>query len=173
MNAKALGALLVGHTSRLRTQAITVALALVSAATLAACSGIGAGNQAPNTYCPNKLAQAAISGSVPGLWNCLTPEFQTNLNEVGVNGDAGLVPQPFASSYTLLGATASEVSYEITLTPQMAQAQGFHEMALVVWLDAKSGKIAAFSTGNSPTWPALLLMLAQLTAQLGAFQSLL
>lgn len=152
MNAQArLATLLVGNFARLRTSTVALALALVCAATLAACGGIGAGNQAADLTCPNKLAQASISGSVPGLWDCLTPDFQANLVAAGVTaGDGSLVPQPFASSYTLIGATASEVSYEITLTPQMAQQQGFHEMALVVWLDAKTGRVAAFSTGSSP-----------------------
>lgn len=148
MNAQArLATLLVGNSARVRTAAVTLALALVSAASLAACGGIGTGNQAGGHACADKLAQASISGSVPGLWNCLTPDFQAQLG--GTGGDGSLVPQPFATKYVLLGATANEASYEIALDSAHVQSQGFHYMALVVWLD-RDGKISSFSTGSSP-----------------------
>ena len=132
------------------TAPFLLALALVAAAvSLTACSGSPFSKAASNHACGDKAAQAAISGSVPGLWNCLAPSLQSELKQVGATGDHALVGQAFASSYQYLGVTSDGAAYELTLLPQAAQSLGFHKASLFVWLDS-NGKITGLNVGSSP-----------------------
>lgn len=97
--------------------------------------------------CADKVAQAAVQGSVPGLWNCLDVKFQQSLG--GTGSDNSLVSRPFATDYRYIGSSADAAYYEISLTAQAAQQNGFHELALVVWVDV-DGRVASFDVGASP-----------------------
>lgn len=86
---------------------ILLALALVAAAvSLTACAGSPFSKAGSDHACADKAAQAAISGSVPGLWDCISPSLQSQLQQVGATGDHALVGQAFASAYQYLGSTA-------------------------------------------------------------------
>lgn len=133
------------------TAPILLALALVAAAvSLTACAGSPFSAAKTNHACGDKAAQAAISGSVPGLWNCISPSLQSQLQQVGATGDHALVGQAFASSYQYLGSTADGAAYELTLLPQAARSLGFHKASLFVWLDS-NGKILGLNVGSSPS----------------------
>ena len=100
-----------------------------------------------STRCADKVAQASIQGSVPGLWSCLDYKFQQSMGGSGTDGS--LVSQPFASSYKLIGSSADAAYYEITLTDRAAQQNGFHKLGLIVWVDV-DGRVAGFNVGSSP-----------------------
>ena len=137
------------HRARLATTLATLALALVSAAVLAACGPGGSGSAAPDHKCADKIAQATTTTApVIGLWACLTPAFQAKLKENGAvaNGTFdGVLSIGVATRTELLGADADFATYELILSPGFAQQAGTKWVEITVWLDR--GKVDNVGVG--------------------------
>lgn len=138
MNESRLAALCLRHTARLRLATLAISLAALVTFALTSCALPG-GASATNHACADKVAQASVSGSVPGLWKCLDDSFQTTLHSFGQDGDGALIKSPFASSLKALGCTADVCVYELTLLPAVAQKAGIKTAVLAVWID-KDGR---------------------------------
>ena len=142
MNEAPRPALSVRNTARHRTQAFALALALVCAAVFAVSCGGTSGVAGQNHACADKIAKATTTNApVIGLWNCLSPAFQTRLKEVGLGAstDAAL-SIGVASQTTFLGMDGDQAAYELVLLSGPAQQVGAKNVDLTVWLDS-SGKV--------------------------------
>ena len=114
--------------------------AAVVVAAMAACSLPGSQPAgAADLKCANKIAQATTTTApVIGLWNCLTPTFQTKLKANGLvaNGTFdGVLSIGVAIRTELLGADADFATYELILSPGFAQQAGTKWVEITVWLD--------------------------------------
>jgi hypothetical protein len=104
-------------------------------ATTMACAAPGAAAHTSHS-CADKVAQAAVSQTVPGLWGCLSPSFQDTLHSYGLDGDGAIVTKAFALSWKYIGSTASVADYELTLMPDVAAQAGVKSIPLTVFLDS-------------------------------------
>jgi hypothetical protein len=126
--------------ARHRARLVAALGAMASLVVLASgCALPSLGKTTGNSVCADKVAQASVSGSVPGLWKCLDDSLQTTLHSYGQDGDGALIKTPFASSVKALGCTADVCVYELTLLPAVAQQAGVKTAVLAVWID-KDGK---------------------------------
>ena len=67
---------------------VAAALAALSLALLVSGCGNPLGtNSGHNHACADKVALATTGVTVPGMWKCISPDFQKTLNEYGMNGD--------------------------------------------------------------------------------------
>lgn len=125
------------HRKRLVSPVAALAALMVLAAVLA--SGCGNASRAAGTShaCADKVAQATTTTApVAGLWDCLTPDFQRKLDEIGVGTKHDSVLSiGVATSYTFLGASPDFATYEIAISPQFQQqAGGVKTAEITVWL---------------------------------------
>jgi len=117
---------------------LAIALSLLA---LSACAAPGGGSGPTGHSCSDKVAQVAVTGSTPGLWNCLSADFQRTMHSLGHDGDGALIKTPFASSWKYIGRTTDFADYELVLLPDVATQAGVKTIPLTVWLD-KTGKVA-------------------------------
>lgn len=119
---------------------------------LAACAVPGS-QQAPSATalkCADKMAQATTTTTaVPGLWNCLTPAFQTKLDANGQGKSDSSLSIGVAIRTEFLGADSDFATYELILNPAVAQQAGTKWVELTVWLDpAGSGRVDNVGVAN-------------------------
>jgi hypothetical protein len=122
--------------ARHRARLVAALGAMASLVVLASgCALPSVGKTTGNSVCADKVAQASVSGSVPGLWKCLDTQFQTNLHAIGVDGDGALIKAPFATSVKALGCTSDVCTYELVLKSDVAAQAGVKTVVLAVWRD--------------------------------------
>jgi hypothetical protein len=110
--------------------------AVVFALLFSACAAPSLGGGSAGSHvCADKVAQAAVAGSVPGLWKCLDDTLQTTMHAYGQDGDGALIKTPFAAAVKFLGCTADVCVYELTLLPDVAAQVGSKTAVLAVWHD--------------------------------------
>lgn len=107
-------------------------------ASLVAC-GPAANNGAVDHHCADKIAQGTVTtGSVFGLWNCLTPELQTSLKAAGdlanISDPDSVFSLGAATTYTFLGANEDFATYELVLNDSTTARVGVQKAVLTVWL---------------------------------------
>jgi hypothetical protein len=117
---------------------VCLPLVITLAAACAAPSVAGSGSA--NHACADKVAVVAVTGSTPGLWNCLSETLQTTMHAIGHDGDGALIQTPFAGSWHYLGHGSDYAIYELVLLPEVAAQAGAKTVPLTVWVDAK-GKV--------------------------------
>ena len=121
MNAQApLAALLVGHASRLRTAAVTLAFALVLLAGASACGGIGTGSQASSVdrHCADLWMQNIVAtAAVSGVFACQDASLQAQAQAFGVTDDNGVfqaLSTGDGGTVKLIGSDGSKFYYAVT-----------------------------------------------------------
>lgn len=144
MNALRLGVLLVYLQTRLRAAARPLAVALASAAILAACSNPFLANQSAGKpvdprACADLVAKAYTNQSAAGVTGCLDPKLRLDYYQHNIHSDADLV----AYAHTRYGWTLD------------AGCGAFNDPSFPDWL---KGKDYAYTAHDQSGTPILLVV---------------